>query len=118
MSDNLEADIDKMLSLEERAVRALENIAEALAAWIILQQARFDREYPPKREPIDATVTHRPTEEERLRERIFGTEQTTEDWLQPGVREREFESRQNSKRAVKNPKRRNPPSPETDTGTS
>ncbi len=118
MSDNLEADIDASLVREERAVRALEDIAEALTSWVKIQQAIFDKQYPERREPTDATVTHRPTEEERLRERIFGTEQSTEDWLQPGVREREFESRQNSKRAVKNPKRRNPPATETDTGTS
>ena len=86
--------ISASLSQEERAVRAFEDIAEALTSWVKLCQQRFEKEYPVK-EPREAVVTHVKSEEERLRESQGATGEPIEQWGELndddlGPREREL----------------------------
>src|SRR5690349_7689649 len=98
MSDNLEADIDRSLSHEERAVVAFERIADALTAYANIEAERFKRQYPERREPREATVTHIPTEEDKLRANLHGPEKTLKEWLQPGSFERKFEHSESARK--------------------
>jgi hypothetical protein len=90
MSADIEEAIDKDERAMERVANALESIAESLAAWCILSQARFDRDYPAKREPRDITLTRIPSEEDKIKESQGATEETTDEWLDIGPREREL----------------------------
>jgi len=83
--------IQDSLDHEERAVRALEDIAEALVSWCKLEQQRFERDFPPRRNPLDvrdATITHIPTAEEQLKAAQGQSEEPTEEWI--GLREQEL----------------------------
>lgn len=68
---------------EERYIAALESIAKNFARYV---SCRFPER---KREVTDATVTRIPSDEDRLREELGDTgESTTEEWL--GLREKAF----------------------------
>ena len=67
----------------ERIADAFEMIAKLLAQW-------YDQAYPPKHEPRDVTLTHIPTDIERVKEAQGASEETTDEWLDIGRREREF----------------------------
>jgi hypothetical protein len=73
--------ITESIGHEERAVRALEDMAEALTSAVKLGQAWFDKLYPikPAREAI---VTHVKTEEERLRESQGNTGESIDEWAE------------------------------------
>jgi len=92
--------IDLMESLErdqsafERMARSMEDIRDVLTHWVNIEQKRFDKEYPAKREPKDATITHIPTAEDRLKEEQGASEEPIEEWT--GLREQEFIARQRS----------------------
>lgn len=75
------------IEIRDREIEAFEHIAEALntigrvmAASMLLEQKRFDKEYPEKGEVRYATVTHRQTEEERLREAQGQSDESDEEW--------------------------------------
>jgi hypothetical protein len=78
----IESAIDESMSHEERAVVALESIAEALTSWCKLEQQRFEKEYPVK-QAREAIVTHVQTEEERLRQEQGDTGESLEEWVGP-----------------------------------
>jgi hypothetical protein len=69
--------------VSDRVATALESIADSLAEWCKLSQARFDKEYPVKREPQDATVTHVPTAEDELKASQGASSETLEEWIGP-----------------------------------
>jgi hypothetical protein len=75
---------------EERAVLALEKLADALTVLATLSQRVVDRDYPVRTEPRDATITRIPTTEDRLRADQGATGETEEEWLELGPREREL----------------------------
>ncbi len=78
---------------DDPLVLALERIADALTAWVTLEQKRYDKEYPTK-VPRDATQTKLPSEEDELRASLGDTGESTEDWLTDvGPRERELDKR-------------------------
>ena len=83
--------IEESLSHEERAVVALEAIADALALWAKLEAQRFEKEYPERKPPADAKITKLKSEEDELRESLGddGSE-TLEEWTDLGPREREL----------------------------
>jgi hypothetical protein len=80
-------DIMDALERDERAMEriaaAMEAIAESLVALYKLQEARFDKEFPVKREPQDATVTHVPTSEDELKASQGASSETLEEWIGP-----------------------------------
>jgi len=84
-------DIEQQMARDERAMEriaaTLESIAESVAAWCILSQARFDREYPAKREPRDADITRVPSAEDKLLESLGATDEPLEEWV--GLREQQ-----------------------------
>lgn len=85
---------------ETRLLAALESIADSLAEWCKLNQARFDKEYPVKPDVTDAVVTRIPTDEELRRKAQGASDEPIEDWLTLGPRERKFnESRKTSDQA-------------------
>lgn len=72
------------MELEERQVEAMERIADALECWCKLEQQRFDKEYPVKRDVTDATVTVPETEDERLRKLLHSaTPEEIEEYIGP-----------------------------------
>lgn len=77
-------DIEQFAERDERAMEriadSLESIADSLVQWCKLSQARFDREFPVKRNPLDATITRVPNDEDRLRESLGASEETLEEW--------------------------------------
>lgn len=78
----------------ERLANAFESIASSLEGLYKLHLARFDKDFPPKKEVRDADITHLENEEEKLRKDLGDTgERTVEEWLEIGEREREFNSR-------------------------
>lgn len=66
---------------------ALRDIATAMHLSQQMERERFERQYPEKKEGRDATVTHRQTEEERLRESQGATPESDAEWI--GRREAE-----------------------------
>jgi hypothetical protein len=77
----------------EQDERAMEQIAFALTRIATIMEKRFEREFP-TRSPRDSTVTKLPTDLDRLRASQGSTgEQTTEEWMQLGPRERELIAR-------------------------
>lgn len=97
---------------EERACLALEGIATALTEWVKIEAQRFEKEYPPKREPREALVTYIPTEEEELQRDQGASGESQDEWI--GLREREV-LEQSSKKSPAQPrgssKRISPQSP-------
>lgn len=86
---------------EERAVCALEAIAEALTLWCKLEAQKFDKQYPVKPEARDATITRIKTDEDRARASLGGDpSESLDEWTSPGAFERRFDenSRKGSKR--------------------
>lgn len=76
-----------MLEADERAMERIaasfEVIADLMQAWYKLEVQRFDKQYPVKREPQDATVTHVPTAEDELKTSQGASSETLEEWLGP-----------------------------------
>jgi hypothetical protein len=72
--------------------KALNRIADAFTATYALQREAFQKQYPVRKEVVDATVTHRQTEEERLREAQGATDETDAEWV--GRRTAKFEANQ------------------------
>lgn len=72
----------------ERLVIAFEKIAEALTLRATLDADRFTKEYPPRRDPSDITVSKPKTEEDYLREDQGQSEESIEEWI--GQRERDI----------------------------
>ncbi len=64
-----------------RIATAFESIAVTLAQF-------YEKMYPPKHEPGDVTLTRIATEEDKIREAQGATEETTDQWLDIGPRER------------------------------
>ena len=85
-----------MAELEERKVLALENIALALVSIAATMQRRYEQDYPAKKETRDATVTHRQTEEEALREAQGDSNESDAEWI--GRHERGFIADQDAPR--------------------
>ncbi len=81
-----------------RIAGALEKLAEEQHKANVIEQARFDKEYPPKKEVQDVTITHIKTEEERLREDQGDTGESDEEWI--GAREQRFEEEQRKRRTA------------------
>ena len=71
----------------ERIASVFEVVADTLVAMLNLQQQRFDREYP-ARNKRDAVVTHLPTEEEKLKQEQGQTDESLDEWMSLGPRER------------------------------
>jgi hypothetical protein len=67
---------------------ALRDIGIALHVSNQLERERFERQYPGKKEVRDAIVTHRQTEEERLREAQGASDESDQEWT--GWREKKF----------------------------
>ena len=81
MSADIEEGIDKDDRDMQRMATAFERIANTLAQF-------YNKMYPPKHEPGDVTLTHIATEEDKIREAQGATEETTDQWLDIGPRER------------------------------
>jgi hypothetical protein len=87
----------------ERIATAMESIADSYVAIYKLMAEGLEKFFPSKHEPRESTVTRLPNEEDRLRASLGSTgEQTNEDWMQLGPREREFveKSSESAKTAV------------------
>lgn len=78
----------------ERMAAAFETIADTVVAMYKLQEQRFDKEYPSKPTPKDATVTRIASDEDKLREDLGDTGEPLEDWV--GPRERELQKSKKS----------------------
>lgn len=65
----------------ERMADAFERMAELLAKF-------YEKMYPPKHEPRDVTLSRIPTAEDQIKESQGSTEETTDQWLDIGPRER------------------------------
>ncbi len=85
-------DIIEQMEKDERAMEriaaSLEHISKSLATWLILAQARFEKEYPLKREVRDADITRVPSERDKLLESLGASNEPLEDWV--GLREQEL----------------------------
>jgi hypothetical protein len=75
--------------MDERGYDAIWSLAKSMERIADVLRMRLELDYPPKREVKDATVTHRQTEEERLREAQGYSEETDAEWI--GRREAAFE---------------------------
>lgn len=75
---------------------ALRGIGAAIHNLYTLERERFNKQYPEKRSATDATITHRQTEEERLREEQGATDESIDEWM--GRREIQFEATQARRR--------------------
>lgn len=75
--------LDVAIAREERAVAAMEKIADALTDLATMSQRRLEYEYPTKPAPRDATVTHRKTEQEILEERSHASPEEIESYIGP-----------------------------------
>jgi hypothetical protein len=87
----------------DRIACAFERIADSLEEWCKLNQARFEREFPIKPEPKDATITHIPTTEDELRSSQGAGEEDLSTWTSDvGVREQAIidRSQQGSKASL------------------
>ena len=73
---------------EERAVIAIEKIADALSDLAILTAKRLEKDFPAKHDPRDATITRIPTVDDRLRASQGASDEPIEEWI--GSREEEF----------------------------
>jgi hypothetical protein len=71
-----------------RMASAFEEIADTLTAWYKLDQQRFEKEFPVKVKPEDATVTTIASDEDALREAQGASSEPLEEWT--GQREQEF----------------------------
>lgn len=67
---------------------ALERLASAMERIAVVNELRFQREYPEKKQVEDATVTHLETEEESLRKSQGHSDESDEEWT--GHFERRF----------------------------
>jgi hypothetical protein len=102
------------LLLQERQVRAFEQIAEYLGSianaldWRAeIEQERFDKQYPTKGEIADATITHLQSDEERLRASQGYSDESDEEWT--GRREaKHLEAQAARARAQSNGKTKGP----------
>jgi len=87
----MSVDIEQQMARDERAMEriatAVESIADSLADWCKLSQARFDKKYPVKANVRDATITRTPSDEDKLLESLGGTNEPLEEWV--GLREQE-----------------------------
>jgi hypothetical protein len=77
-----------MADREERELLAVELIGASLASIALVMQARYEKDYPAKKEPTDATITHRQTDEEALQAGQGASDESDEEWI--GHRERDF----------------------------
>ena len=84
---NMSADLSESL---DRDTRAMERLADSFERITDLMAKFYDKMYPAKHEPRDVTLTRIPTEEDKIREAQGATEETTDEWLDIGPRERAF----------------------------
>jgi len=84
-------DIEQQMARDERAMEriatALDQISKSLAAWCILESAKFDKHYPVKANVRDATITRTPSDEDKLLESLGATDEPLEEWI--GLREQQ-----------------------------
>ena len=85
---DVESSVNEMLSHEERAVCALEAIADALTQWVKLEAQRFEHEHPAKPTATDIDLHVPKTEEQKLRELMSASPEEVEEYV--GPRERRF----------------------------
>lgn len=68
---------------------AQQKLADIAEAQYNLQQQRYDKDFPAKKEPTDATISKVKDGQDEIRERQGSTgEASTEEWI--GLREQEF----------------------------
>lgn len=60
---------------------ALRDIAVSMHLSYQLERERYERQYPDKKEVREALITHRQTEEERIRETQGATGESDEEWI-------------------------------------
>lgn len=99
-------DIIESIERDERAMERIASALEVLASnsteYVKLCRERMNKEFPSKREPRDAIVTQRKSDEDRLREEQGQTgEATAREWTETpdewiGQRERTVISRKGS----------------------
>jgi hypothetical protein len=82
VSDQFEEAIDRDTRAMERLADSFEMIAKLMAQF-------FDKMYPPSHEPRDVTLTRLPDTIDRIKEDQGASEESTEEWLDLGPRERE-----------------------------
>jgi len=82
--------MERIASAMERQAGALESLAGTLVSWYKIDVQRLAHEFPAKSEPRESTYSRLPTTEDKLRAAQGETNQTTEEWMQLGPREREF----------------------------
>jgi len=80
-----------------RLVKAFEQIAENLGDLSVIQQRRYDRDYPLRKEPREAIVSRIKTEDDLIKERQGNSDEPIKEWFggfeDPefiGVREKAF----------------------------
>ncbi len=72
---------DELSEAMGRVAAAFERVAASLEKF-------YEKMYPPKHEPGDVTLTRIATEEDKIREAQGATQETTDQWLDIGPRER------------------------------
>lgn len=98
MSNQLEESLDRDTRAMERLADSFEMIAKLLAQF-------YEKMYPPKHEPRDVTLTHIPTQEDRIKEAQGSTSETTDEWLDIGPREREYLTSSQTRETQRAPRR-------------
>jgi len=83
LSSQLEESLDRDTRAMERIADAFEQIAKLLAQF-------YEKMYPPSHEPRDVTLTRLPDSVDEIKANQGATTETTEEWLDIGPREREF----------------------------
>jgi hypothetical protein len=92
----------------DRDTRAMERLATAFEAIALTLAQFYDKMYPPKHEPRDVTLTRIPTEEDKIREAQGSTQETTDQWLDIGPRERALLENPPAKKTRRAPRRVTP----------
>ncbi len=85
------------LEQEERLVAAFESIGESfdfiagtLETMSHTLQAHHEKTFPTRKPPVDATISHILTEEERLREDQGASDEPIDQWTRLGPREEAY----------------------------
>lgn len=84
----------------ERIAESLETIADTLTQWVKLEQQKFEKQFPVRRNPLDIAVNRLPSATDLLKEDQGATgEADIDEWT--GERERSVIAKQSSKTSKK-----------------
>jgi hypothetical protein len=94
-------DNQAFLEVIERMATSFDRLATGMIRLADIQAREHAIRYPEKKAVEDAKITHRQTEEEKLREAQGATDETDEEWT--GRREKAFIERRSKARKARRP---------------